>query len=296
MKPLIVGLTGAVLTQWEQDFILTHKPYGFILFARNCISPQQVKELTESLKQVTERQILPILIDQEGGRVSRFKKDKGFKEYPPAGYFADLASIDLEVGITVNCTPMLDIRTCDSHEIIGDRAFGTTVHQVIALGKAQAQGLKEEGILSIIKHIPGHGRALADSHEELPIVTATESQLEQDILPFKACNDLPFAMTAHVIYTLWDKIHPATLSPFIIQKIIREKIGFQGILMSDDLSMKALKGSFTDRTKQALFAGCDVILHCNGNPSEMTEIADAIPFCSPEIEAFLQKPFCIKKW
>lgn len=294
LSSAIYGLSGTKITPDERRFFGDTNPYGFILFARNCESPAQVSALVSELKSLVGRDVLPVLIDQEGGRVARLKPPH-WPEYPPAGAFAALyarAARDAEnaaylnarliaedlsaLGITVDCAPLADLPVDGAHDIIGDRAFGRTPPQVIALARAMARGLTDGGVVPVLKHVPGHGRACADSHEELPVVEASLDVLRAtDFAPFKALADLPMAMTAHVLYTAIDGKHMATLSPSVIS-LIREEIGFKGLLMSDDISMKAMKGDFAARAKQALTAGCDVILHCNGNMKEMRAIADGV--------------------
>ena len=264
------------------------------------MTPEQVRALTSEMRELTGRDDTPILIDQEGGRVARLKPPQ-WREHPPAGMLASLASRNLEqarqavyvnarliadmlngLGINVNCAPLLDVPATNAHSIIGDRAFGDDVETIVTLGDAMAQGLMDGGIQPVIKHIPGHGRAMVDSHEELPTVDAPLKQLEQvDFVPFQRLAHLPYGMTAHVLYTALDKEEVATLSPVVIQ-LIRQVIGFDGLLMSDDLSMKALGGSFGERTRKTLKAGCDLVLHCNGDMAEMHGIAEAL---SPMSEA-----------
>ncbi len=299
-KPVIFGMSDVVLSDAEKVFFAEHNPLGFILFTRNCRDKEQVKALVNSLKELTEREDTLILIDQEGGRVQRLQPPV-WCEYPPAQKFADMCHTDntaedmeqakqavysnykalakelAEVGINTDCAPVLDLRLPDCHDIIGDRAFGDNPYQVAELARESCRGLQDAGVAPIIKHIPGHGRAKVDSHESLPVVdTPHETLSETDFLPFKQLADMPFAMTAHIKYTDIDDELPATLSPKVID-IIRNEIGFRGKLLTDDLSMKALTGSFTERTKQSLTAGCDIILHCNGDMKEMQEIAGAIP-------------------
>jgi beta-N-acetylhexosaminidase len=291
---VIFGLSGPALTPAEAAFFYEVNPYGYILFARNCISPEQVVRLIDQIKEVTGRDRLPILIDQEGGRVARLKPPH-WPPFPPAKLFANLYHRDaekaermtylnarliahelLKLGITVDCAPVADVPIPGAHDVIGDRAFGHTPEQVAALARAQARGLMDGGIVPVLKHIPGHGRAHADSHLELPRVdTSLEELRRTDFVPFKALADLPMAMTAHVLFTALDAKRMATLSPSII-KMIREEIGFEGLLMSDDLSMKALGGDFTTRAKSVLAAGCDVVLHCNGDMSEMQAVAKGV--------------------
>lgn len=298
-RAVIFGFSGLALTQEEKKFFREVNPYGFILFARNCDNPEQVKALTAELRSTIGRSEVPILIDQEGGRVIRLKPPH-WRQPPAAGIFEAMAQNNLQVakeavylnarliayelqalGITVNCAPMADIRAEESHDIIGDRAFGTTPQQVSVLAHEMARGLVEGGVLPVLKHIPGHGRARVDSHEALPVVdTPLDILRETDFIPFRQLNQLPFGMTAHIVYTALDKTLSATLSPTVI-RYMREEIGFDGVLMSDDISMKALKGDLRDLSKQALAAGCDVILHCNGKMEEMVKVAEAVSEFSP---------------
>ncbi len=291
---VIYGMHGASLTKDEKSFFSDINPYGFILFARNCESPGQVKKLVDSLHEVMGSDCLPVLVDQEGGRVARLKPPH-WPKYPPAGVFAAMASTNATaakeavylnarliaadlaaLGITVNCAPLADIPVPGAHDIIGDRAFGTQAGQVITLARAQAEGLMDGGVVPVLKHIPGHGRAGADSHEELPVVKESLEVLRAtDFVPFAKLADLPMGMTAHVLYTALDNKRMATVSPTVI-KLIREEIGFKGLLMSDDISMKAMKGSFADRARDTLAAGCDMVLHCNGDMKEMRTIAEGL--------------------
>ncbi len=291
---MIYGVAGTSLSRDEGTLFAETNPYGFILFARNCESPSQIKRLIGQLYEATEREMLPILIDQEGGRVARLKPPQ-WPGYRPAGAFAKLAKTGGErakravylnarliahdlhaLRITVNCAPLADIPVAGAHDIIGDRAFGVEPPQVIALARAMAEGLADGGVIPVLKHIPGHGRARADSHEELPVVEASLELLRAtDFVPFKALADLPMAMTAHVLYTAIDKERMATVSPRAIS-LIREELGFKGLLMSDDVSMKAMQGDFTERTRQVLKAGCDIVLHCNGDMAEMRAVAEGI--------------------
>lgn len=291
-SPTIFGLAGTQLTREEKSFFSDVQPFGFILFARNCESPDQVSRLVASLRELVGRERLAVLIDQEGGRVVRLKPPL-WPEFPPAGVFATLAGHSLEkakqavylnarliaaelyaLGITVNCAPLADIPVKGAHDVIGDRAFGQKPSQVVALARAMASGLVDGGVVPVLKHIPGHGRAMADSHEELPVVDVSLDVLEEtDFEPFCKLADLPMGMTAHVLYTALDRQHMATVSPTII-RYIREKIGFSGLLMSDDVSMKAMQGDFSQRTRDILKAGCDIALHCNGEMKEMKKVAD----------------------
>lgn len=303
MKPVIFGLAGTTLSDQEKEFFSLHQPAGFILFKRNCIDKTQVKALTDALKSISAHERTLILIDQEGGRVARLLPPH-WRKPPPASVFADLFGQDAEksraltylnarliaaelreVGITGNCAPLADIPAPGSHDIIGDRAFGKTPEQVAELAAIQANGLMEGGIMPVLKHIPGHGRAMADSHEQLPTVTTPLSVLrESDFVPFTRLSGLPYGMTAHIRYTAIDAEEPATLSPKVI-RIIREEIGFNGLLMTDDLSMKALSGDLGSLAKRSLAAGCDLILHCNGEYQEMQAIAAALPQASPQTSA-----------
>ncbi len=292
-KPVIYGIKGAEISDEEKYFFSKNSCLGFILFARNIIDKQQVKELTKSLRELMNGEVL-ILIDQEGGRVARLKPPI-WKNYPNGQYFAEIykdnkqlacellkqnfaeiADELVEVGINVDCAPVLDILCQKTHQVIGDRAYGNNPTQVAKLGRSVCEGLLSKGVYPVIKHIPGHGRGASDSHLELPIVSASIEELRaSDFLPFKELNDQKFAMTAHILFEAIDKINCATISPNAI-KIIRQEIGFKNILMSDDLSMKALKHSFNTRTKMILEAGCDLVLHCNGEMQEMQEINSAL--------------------
>lgn len=292
---VIFGSEGPALSAEEKAFFRDADPWGFIIFARNIENPQQVAALTASYREAVSRDA-PVLIDQEGGRVQRFRPPH-WRAYPPGRVFGALYETDpekgleaarlgarliaaelLAAGVNVDCLPVLDVPVPGAHDVIGDRAYGVTPAPVIALGQAAAEGLLQGGVLPIIKHIPGHGRAGVDSHEALPVVEADRAALEAaDFAPFKALAHLPLAMTAHVIYTAIDKAHPATTSPAVISDIIRGHLGFQGLLMSDDLSMKALGGDFGSRTRASLAAGCDLVLHCNGNRQEMDAIMAETP-------------------
>lgn len=291
MLAAIFGCEGLGLSAEERTFFRDVRPWGFILFARNCETPAQVKRLVGELREAAGSQA-PVLIDQEGGRVARLKPPH-WPVYPPARHYGDiwmrdhgkaeraaylgarLIAHDLNtLGINVDCLPLADIPVPDSHDIIGDRAYGIEPEIVSRLGRSVAQGLLDGGVLPVLKHIPGHGRARADSHVSLPVVDASWDMLSaQDFKPFKALNDLPLGMTAHVLYTAIDRKQPATLSPKVIGDVIRAEIGFEGLLMTDDLSMGALGGALTSRARDSLNAGCDVVLHCNGKMAEMREVA-----------------------
>ncbi len=291
---VIFGCEGRSLTSWESDFFSQTDPLGFILFARNCESPQQVRDLVSSLRAAVGRENAPVLIDQEGGRVARLKPPH-WRAAPPAKRFGDIARGDLEraceavqvnarllalelhdLGIDVDCIPVLDLPSAGAHEVIGDRAFGADPGLVGRLGAAQIEGLLAGGVFPVMKHIPGHGRGSVDSHHELPVVEAPRTELEQsDFLPFQTLRQTPFAMTAHVVYRAIDPHRPATTSRKVIEEVIRGFIGFDGVLISDDLSMSALTGDLGARTAAALGAGCDLVLHCNGEPEEMAAVAAA---------------------
>lgn len=289
---VIFGCGGLELDEFERGFFRDVNPLGFILFARNIDSPDQVAALVRELRECVGDAEALILIDQEGGRVARLRPPH-WRAVPPANVFGLLAAHDLErakraaklnsrliaddlrhLGINVDCLPVLDLRFEGKHDIVGDRAYGTTVESVVALGRAACEGLLDGGVLPVIKHIPGHGRAMVDSHLELPTVSADRSALEErDFAPFQALSDMPLAMTAHILYTSLDADRAATLSPSIVGEIIRGHIGYDGLLVTDDLSMKALGGRIGARAADSLAAGCDVVLHCNGDAAEMQEIA-----------------------
>jgi beta-N-acetylhexosaminidase len=303
----ILGCAGTTLTAEEAAFFRDVKPWGFILFKRNIADPNQVRALTAALRETVGRADAPILIDQEGGRVARLGAPH-WKKYPPGAAYGALVANDplvarevtrlgarliahdlLDLGINVDCVPVLDVPDPQGHEIIGDRAYGDTPEQVATLGRAAAEGLLAGGVLPIIKHIPGHGRAMADSHLELPVVKAKLAELDaRDFAPFRVLSDMPMAMTAHVVYTAIDRRNPATTSRKAIKKIIRESIGFDGLLMSDDLSMKALSGDFRQRAKDSLSAGCDVVLHCNGDMAEMRAVMTGVGKLSREARRRVQ--------
>ncbi len=285
----ILGCSGLELTPDERALFRDARPWGFILFKRNVESPDQVRSLVQALRDCVGRADAPVLIDQEGGRVQRlgpphWPKYPTGRAYGEAGgsdparrrgltrLGARLIAQDLKaVGINVDCLPVLDTPEPGAHDVIGDRAYGRDWETVAELGRAACEGLLAGGVLPVIKHMPGHGRAGADSHLDLPLVDAPLEELERtDFLPFRACSDMPLGMTAHVVFTAIDETRPATTSPEAI-RLIREKLGFDGLLMTDDLSMKALCGAFEDRALQAIGAGCDVVLHCNGDMDEMRD-------------------------
>jgi len=294
-SPALYGCTGTQLTSDERRFFGDSKPLGFILFARNCVTGPQIRALVDDLHAAADQPDALVLIDQEGGRVARLKPPE-FRAAPAAQVFGDLAVRDRKnaieaarinarliaselepLGINVDCLPLLDVPAPGGHGIIGDRAFSSDPELVATLGAAAADGLKAGGVLPVIKHIPGHGRAGADSHLALPVVDASAEDLKRiDFAPFRAMNHLPLAMTAHVVYAALDPDQPATTSVSVIAQVIREDIGFDGLLMSDDLSMSALSGPVAARARGSLDAGCDVVLHCNGDMAEMVPIAEAV--------------------
>jgi beta-N-acetylhexosaminidase len=288
----IFGCAGPVLGAGERAFFAEAEPWGFILFARNVEAPEQLRRLTASLRDAVGRDA-PVLIDQEGGRVARLR-GPAWREWPPAleecrrlptreararamrRRYQAIADELRGVGIDVNCAPVLDLARSETHAVIRDRCYGDDPAEVAAIGRAVADGLLAGGVLPVIKHVPGHGRATLDSHLALPEVRAGRAELDADVAPFRALADLPMAMTAHVVYPALDPGAPATQSAAVV-RLIREEIGFDGLLMTDDLSMRALRGGFAERASRALAAGCDVVLHCNGDASEMAEVASAVP-------------------
>jgi beta-N-acetylhexosaminidase len=307
MKPVIFGVSGHELTSDERAFFRDADPLGYILFKRNCGDVAQMKALTDSLRALSGRDNLPILIDQEGGRVARMVPP----EWPafPAGAAFDalydiapisaieaaranaqaLAMMLAEVGVTVNCAPLLDVRQADVTPAIGDRSFGGDPMRVSALGQATLEGMRRGGVVGVVKHMPGHGRALVDSHYDLPRVTADADALEVDLEPFTRLNDAPMGMTCHVVFDAWDGEQPATLSAKVIAEIIRGRVGFDGLLMTDDIDMKALSGTAGEKAAQALAAGCDVVLDCWARMDEMVEIAGLIGEATPECVVRLER-------
>jgi beta-N-acetylhexosaminidase len=292
----ISGCSGPVLSTAERDFFARTNPWGLILFKRNCETPEQLKRLTSDFRDAVGRKAAPVFIDQEGGRVQRLgPPSNAWRRYPAARAYGEafnasalaglraarnvgrlMAEDLIAAGITANCVPVLDVPQPGAHEIVGNRAYSDRIEAIMALARAHAAGFADGGVLPVIKHIPGHGRARADSHLELPVVDATRAELEAvDFPPFAAMADAPMAMTAHVVYTAIDKTAPATLSRKVISSVIRKQIGFRGLLMTDDLSMKALTGSYAEKTRRALDAGCDIVLHCNGEMAQMEEVAAA---------------------
>jgi len=307
MQAAIYGFAGPQLTADERSFFRDADAAGFIVFKRNCVDQAQLLGLTDALRDLTGRPDVPILIDQEGGRVMRMQPPV-WPAFPAADAFARLyqaapssaieaarsnaraIALTLKAcGINVNCLPLLDVRQEGADDIIGDRALGSEPMQVAALGRAVLDGMASAGVVGVVKHMPGHGRALVDSHKELPVVTADAEELESDLEPFERLRAAPMGMTSHVVYTAWDPDHPASLSPTVIGDIIRGRIGFEGWLMSDDLGMQALSGDAGSRAAGVVAAGCDVALHCNGDMAEMVMVADAVPAMSAEGEARLAR-------
>lgn len=307
MTPAIFGISGAKLTADERAFFRESDPAGYILFARNCENHEQLRALTDDLRAIHGREQLLICIDQEGGRVSRMKPPE-WTAFPAGGVFdalydiaptsaieaaranAEALGMELaEMGITVDALPLLDVRQPGAHDVIGDRALGSEPMRVAALGRAVLDGLARAGVTGIVKHMPGHGRALADSHKELPTVEASEDELETDIKPFRALADAPVGMTAHVRYTAWDTENPGTLSPFVVREIIRKRIGFSGLLLTDDLDMEALDGTVPERAAKAIAAGCDIALNCWAKMDDMQHIAERLPAMSPDVSARLDR-------
>jgi beta-N-acetylhexosaminidase len=292
----ISGLAGPTLLDAERAFLAATQPAGIILFARNCQTPDQIRALVDSARTAIGTDDALVLIDQEGGRVQRLRPPLG-RALPPAASFGALYADSPEeacrlafltsrqtaedlraLGINTNCAPVLDVPVAGSHDVIGNRAYGSTVEQIVALGDAVAKGLMAGGVLPVIKHIPGHGRATADSHHALPVVDTPRTVLaESDFAPFRSLAHLPAAMTAHVLFTAIDPDQPASTSATIIDGVIRRDIGFDGLLMSDDVSMKALSGSVGESSTAVLAAGCDLVLHCNGVMAEMEQVAAACP-------------------
>lgn len=298
MTPAIFGISGLELTADERAFFKEADPAGYILFARNCDNREQLRRLTDDLRSIHGRDRLIVSIDQEGGRVVRMKPPV-WPTYPAGEVFAKLFEIApataieaarnnaeamaLELalaGVSVDFHAPMDVRRPETDNVIGDRALGGDPMQVAALGRAVLDGMGRAGVVGCLKHMPGHGRATVDSHKELPTVTASDAELETDIAPFRALSDYPLGMSAHIVFTAWDADHPATLSPIVINDIIRGRIGFDGLLLTDDIDMQALDGSIPDRAERALAAGCDIVLNCWAKMDEMMGIADRCPSLS----------------
>jgi beta-N-acetylhexosaminidase len=300
-RAFITGVSGPELSAAERAFIRRERPWGFILFKRNIETTSQVSHLVRELRDGVDNPDAPVLIDQEGGRVQRLGPPH-WPVYPPGALFGALYDIDralglsaarlsarliaadlTEVGISVDCLPLADVPVPGADAVIGNRAYGTEPAKVAAIARAVTEGLQQGGILPVLKHIPGHGRATADTHFRLPLVDTPRAELERtDFAAFQALADLPMAMTAHVVFSALDPAHPATTSATIVAQVIRGVIGFQGLLMSDDVSMNALAGSIAERTRAIFSAGCDVVLHCNGKLDEMADVARNTPELSGE--------------
>ncbi|TKT76764.1 beta-N-acetylhexosaminidase [Aquamicrobium sp. LC103] len=295
-KAVILGAAGTSLTDEEIAFYKGERPWGFILFARNIAEPGQVRDLVAAMRDCVGNPDAPVFVDQEGGRVQRFRAPLA-AEYPPASALGALYQHDPQAGlraawlmsrlhafdlrkygVNADCLPVLDVPVEGAHDVIGGRAYAKRPEIVAAMGKAAAEGLEAGGVLPVIKHMPGHGRAFSDSHHQLPVVEASLDVLRaHDFVPFRAMRDAPMGMTAHVVYTSIDPEKPATTSARVIETIIRGEIGFDGLLMSDDVSMRALSGDFGTRAEAILAAGCDVVLHCNGVMSEMSAVCERVP-------------------
>jgi beta-N-acetylhexosaminidase len=300
MRAFITGFAGTTLSDAERAFLREAQPWGFILFKRNIVEPHAVRALVDEVRTVLGREA-PALIDQEGGRVARLQPPD-WPAYPPGAAYgavydrdrrqgltaaqlgARLIAADLAaLGLDVDCLPIADVPVAGADPVVGDRAYGTDPAKVAAIGRAVADGLAEGGVLSVLKHIPGHGRATADSHAKLPVVNTSRAILETtDFAAFRPLAGLPMAMTAHVVFTALDPVEPATVSATIVRDVIRDSIGFKGLLMSDDISMGALSGSLAERSRAAIAAGCDVVLHCNGQMAEMQAVAGAAPVLAGE--------------
>lgn len=296
MRAFIIGIAGTELAAAERAFIQAERPWGFILFKRNVDNPQQTAALVRELCDAAERPDAPVLIDQEGGRVQRLGPPH-WPVYPAGAVFSALYDLELaaglaaarlsarliaadlaDLGITVDCLPLADVPVAGADAVIGDRAYGTEPVKVAAIARAVTDGLEQGGVLPVLKHIPGHGRATADTHHRLPVVDTPKNELERtDFAAFRPLSDLPMAMTAHVVFSAIDPAQPATTSATMVEQVICGVIGFQGLLMSDDVSMNALAGSIAERTRAIFAAGCDLVLHCNGKLDEMQDVARATP-------------------
>ena len=312
MQAAIYGFEGLELTSDERSFFGDAKPAGYIVFKRNIESRGQLRALTDSLRDLEGHDAVPILIDQDGGRVARMRPPE-WQAFPSGEAFdrlyqlAPSSAIEAarvnaralglmlnEAGVNVNCLPMLDVRQPGATDIVGDRALGSEPMQVAALGRSILDGLASAGVLGVIKHIPGHGRALLDSHKALPVVDAGEEDLAVDLEPFERLRDAAMGMTSHLLYTAWDPEFPASQSRIVIHDIIRQRIGFDGFLMSDDIGMEALAGDHGQRATACVEAGCDVALHCDGKMVNMLSVAGAVPALSDEAEARLARAMAMR--
>ncbi|MEA2818473.1 MAG: beta-N-acetylhexosaminidase [Bradyrhizobium sp.] len=313
-RAFITGVSGLTLTADERDFLRAERPWGFILFKRNIETPRQVTALIAELREIIDEPDAPVLIDQEGGRVQRFGPPH-WPVYPPGAVFGTLYDIDpefgltagrlsarliaadlIDLGVTVDCLPLADLPVAGADAVIGNRAYGTEPGKVAAIARAVTEGLQQGGVLPVLKHIPGHGRATADTHFRLPVVDTSKAELERtDFAAFRPLADLPMAMTAHVVFSALDPAQPATTSATIIEQVIRGSIGFQGLLMSDDVSMNALAGSITERTRAIVSAGCDLVLHCNGDLDEMRAVARQAPVLSGKAQDRARRALASRK-
>ena len=313
-RAFITGVSGTELNAAEREFIRAQGPWGFILFKRNIDTPAQVTQLVSELRKEAGQPDAPVLIDQEGGRVQRLGPPH-WPAYPAGSVFGRLYDLDPELGLTaawlsarliaadlaelgvsVDCLPLADVPVAGADAVIGNRAYGTEPGKVAAIARAVTEGLEQGGVLPVLKHIPGHGRATADTHFRLPVVETSKAELERtDFAAFQPLADLPMAMTAHVVFSALDPAHPATTSATIIHQVIRGVIGFQGLLMSDDVSMNALAGSIAERTRAILAAGCDMVLHCNGKLDEMREVARETPELSGQARQRAERALASRK-
>jgi beta-N-acetylhexosaminidase len=310
-RAIVLGCAGERLSAEERRLFSAIDPFGFVLFRRNCHDPDQLRALVDEMRGTVGRADAPVLIDQEGGRVARLQPPH-WRRYPAAARIgalpdplaaeaawlgARLMADDLAaLGVTVDALPVLDLPAAGADPVIGDRAYGSEPERVARLGRAVCEGMLAGAVLPIVKHIPGHGRAQVDSHRDLPRVDASRDLLmATDFAPFRALSDMPWAMTAHIVYTAIDPADPATFSQRLIGEIIRRDIGFDGVLVSDDISMGALEGSLAERTRRALVAGCDLALHCNGVLAEMEEVAEATPLLSAAAQARLTRAEALRQ-
>jgi beta-N-acetylhexosaminidase len=314
LRAFITGVSGLALSDEERVFLREQRPWGFILFKRNIDNPAQLSDLVKDLRSEIGCANAPVLIDQEGGRVQRLAPPH-WPVYPPGAVFSVLYDAEpgaglraawlssrliaddlAALGINVDCLPLADVPVPGADAVIGDRAYGTTQEKVAAIARAVAQGLEAGGVLPVLKHIPGHGRATADSHHRLPVVDTPCEELERtDFAAFRPLADLPMAMTAHVVFSAFDAAQPATTSAKMIAEVIRDGIGFHGLLMSDDVSMNALAGSIAERSRAAIAAGCDVVLHCNGQLDEMREVAGSVPVLAGAAEVRARKALAARR-
>ena len=311
MTPAIFGTSGTTLTADERAFFRECDPAGYILFGRNCETPEQLRALTDSLREIHGRDRLLVSIDQEGGRVARLRPplwsdfpageafDRLYQTAPASAIEAARANahamgLELaEMGISVDYHPPLDVRQDGAHDVIGDRALGSDPYQIAAIGRAILDGLAKAGVAGCIKHMPGHGRSMCDTHKEMPTVTATDAELELDIAPFRALCDAPVGMTGHLLFSAWDQDNPATLSPYIIETIIRQRIGFDGLLLTDDIDMQALSGTVAERSEKAIAAGCDVVLNCWAKMDDMVETVHRLPSMTDKAHQRLSRALAV---